>query len=87
MRKLYWIVLPALLLTLSAFCFFYLPAPPPDPVYQGKRLSKWLEQMDTGSWPRTTYCPADGAVREMRNKTLPLINQMLRARVRDSNRN
>ena len=80
MRKRYWIFLPALLLTLPAFWFFRLPAPPPDPVYHGKPLSKWLEQMDTGSWPRTTYCPADDAVRAISTKALPLVNQMLRAR-------
>ena len=80
MRKLYWIVLAALLLTFPVFWLFHLPAPPPDPVYQGKPLSKWLEQMDTGSWPRTTYCPADNAVREIGSKALPLVNQMLRAR-------
>jgi hypothetical protein len=36
--------------------------------------------MDTGSWPRTTYCPADNAVREIDIKALPLVNQMLRAK-------
>jgi hypothetical protein len=62
MRKLYWIVFPALLLTVPAFWFFQLPAPPPDPVYQGKRLSKWLEQMDIKDTDSTVCMEAGAAI-------------------------
>ena len=80
MRKLYWIVLPALLLTLPAFWLFHLPAPAPDPVYQGEPLSKWLEQYDIRLCSRDVYVPADDAVWEIGSEALPLINQMLRTR-------
>ena len=37
-----------------------------EPVYQGKKLSQWLPELDTGRWPRDGhFIPADEAIRQM----------------------
>ena len=53
---------------------------PREPVYQGKKLSEWLEEADIGVWPRPTVVPADEAIRQIGTNALPMIAQLLRAR-------
>jgi HEAT repeat protein len=52
----------------------------PEPVYQGKRLSEWLPELDVGAWPRRgSIAPADEAIRNIGTNAFPRILQLLRA--------
>ena len=52
----------------------------PEPVYQGKRLSQWLLELDRGSWPRNGIpSPVDAAIRNMGTNALPRIRGLLHA--------
>jgi hypothetical protein len=53
---------------------------PPEPVYNGKPLSRWLAQYDYKAlnWPRQPM-PADAAIRDIGTNAFPMIRKLLRA--------
>jgi hypothetical protein len=51
-----------------------------EPVHQGRSLSAWLVEADTGSFPRQSRVPADEAIRQIGTNAFPMISQLLRAR-------
>ena len=53
----------------------------PEPVYQGKTLSEWLPELDSGRWPRPrSVSPADEAIWHMGTNAFPRILGLLHAR-------
>src|ERR1035437_8172336 len=53
----------------------------PEPVYQGKKLSEWLPEFDSGRWPRPrASSPADQAIWHMGTNAFPKILGLLHAR-------
>src|SRR5689334_4033116 len=52
---------------------------PREPVYQGKTLSQWLTEADSGTWPRPNPVPADEALRQIGSNAFPFITKLLRS--------
>jgi hypothetical protein len=50
-----------------------------EPVYQGRNLSSWIMEANSGSWPRPSS-PADDAIRQIGTNGFPMITQLLRFR-------
>ena len=51
-----------------------------EPVYEGKRLSEWLPELDVGTWPRNgVISPADQAIWNMGTNAFPRILRLLHA--------
>src|SRR6266850_8314983 len=48
-----------------------------EPVYQGKPLSRWLIEADSGSWPRQSPVPADQAIRQIGTNAFPMVANLL----------
>ena len=69
-----------LLAVLATFVLLRYVSRQSDPVYQGKSLSEWLTQLDTGTWPRSEILPADEAIRHMGTNVFPRVEQLLRRR-------
>jgi hypothetical protein len=51
-----------------------------DPIYQGKRLSSWMMEANSGSWPRQNPTPADQAILQIGTNGFPMVAQLLRSR-------
>src|ERR1035441_4196290 len=51
-----------------------------EPMYEGKRLSEWLPELDVGTWPRNgVISPADQAIWNMGTNAFPRILRLLHA--------
>ncbi len=50
-----------------------------EPIYQGKTLSRWLIEANSGSWPRKSRVPADEAIRQIGTNAFPFIAKQLRS--------
>src|SRR4051794_33058688 len=52
-----------------------------EPAYQGKKLSRWLLELDFGKWPRDgSFVAADEAIRQIGTNAFPAIKRLLRSR-------
>jgi hypothetical protein len=50
-----------------------------DPIYQKKRLSSWMVEANSGSWPRQSLVPADEAIRQIGTNAFPMVARLLRS--------
>src|SRR6266850_1450075 len=78
--KIARLIILCLFAVLVALAIVTFASRPPDPVYQGRRLSEWLTQLDTGRWPRTMIIPADEAIRSMGTNVFPMVEHLIRYR-------
>ena len=74
------LIFVCLLTGLVVICGVIYVLRPPEPRYQGKSLSVWLAETDTGSWPRQSSNPADEAIRHIGTNAFPMIARLLRSR-------
>jgi HEAT repeats/HEAT repeat len=71
-----------IILIAAAFVFlarFILAPGTPDPIYQGKPLSKWVATPNPGSYDASGYASAIVAVKEMGTNALPYLIHELRS--------
>jgi hypothetical protein len=74
------VILATLLIAiLGGFAWFVLPAPP-EPVYQGKRLTFWLEDLNGTRATQAERAKAEEAIRAIGTNAIPTLLRMLRAR-------
>ncbi len=73
-RTVALVVLLAVIATVAAFIVLR----PREPMYQGKRLSEWLEEWDT--FNVDTNAPTAEAIRQMGSNTFPYLIRQLRAK-------
>jgi len=78
--KIARLIIFCLFLALAVPALVTFASRPSDPVYQGRRLSEWLTQLDTGRWPRPEIVPADEAIRHMGTNVFPRVEQLIRYR-------
>src|SRR6267142_528741 len=78
--KIARLIILCLFAVLVALAIVTFASRPPDPVYQGRRLSEWLTQPDSGRWPRQEIIPAEEAIRHMGTNVFPKVEQLLRYR-------
>src|SRR5579863_6996808 len=73
-------ILPASLVVAALGGFFWLTwrVYEPEPVYQGKTLSAWLEDCDKSRWVGTEWQEANEAVRHIGTKAIPTLLDKLR---------
>ncbi len=81
-RKKRGIILAAVLAVLGGLLWLLFFSGPPEPVYQGKRLSAWLEGYagQIGTVRDVTTEEADNAVRHIGTNAIPTLLRRLRAR-------
>jgi hypothetical protein len=82
-RRRAWSLAVALVMMAGALVWWFERQMPPDPLYQGKALSAWLQTYAPSS-PFVPHSPewkqTDEAVRQIGTKGIPLLVQMLRQR-------
>jgi hypothetical protein len=76
------LIAASLLAVLAAFVLFGLPqGGPPEPRYQGKRLSVWMKGYGLGEgWEGLNYSGTDDAVRHMGTNAIPYLLWLLHAK-------
>jgi hypothetical protein len=83
MWKKHLIFLAVLLVAVAGDMAWLILREPPEPVYQGKRLSDWLVELDK-EMPPSNYVSVDSraavAIQEMGTNTLPFLRRLLKAR-------
>ncbi len=74
-RAIAWVGLLAVIAAVAA-C---LALRPREPVYQGKRLSEWLHELDKDTFTKESRARATEAVRRIGTNGIPFLERMLRS--------
>ena len=74
-RAIAWVVLLAVIATVAVF----FAARPREPVYQGKRLSEWLQDLSSDTVTKKSRAQATEALRRIGTKGIPFMERMLRS--------